>query len=174
MRRVSRRDLLLPCGAALVGAAATESKANAKTSPAKPETAEVGSQEGAYLMPDPIEVLPGVYTMPGEPEIMGLCVMIDYQEAQWEVTHTAHYGTVIRIKNGSKWNVQEYSDPNTSKRKLQIFREGAKLNSLELKRPTEEEYSPNGDAADNEESRLRIFYTTPEDGHTPPIIAPAR
>src|SRR5262245_55095054 len=126
-------------------------------------------------MPDePIEVIRGVYTMPGEPEIMGLCVMIDYQEAQWEVIQTANYGTVIRIKNGSKWNVQEYSDPDTGKRKLQIFREGAKLNSLQLIHPSEEEYSPNGNAADNEKSKLRIFYTSPEDGHTPPIIVPAR
>jgi len=39
---------------------------------------------------------------------------------------------------------------------------------------TPEAYTPDGNAADNEESRLRIFYTTPEDGHTPPIIVPAR
>ena len=115
-------------------------------------------------MPDePIEVLPGVYTTPGEPEIMGLCVMIDNQDAQWEVTTTAQYGTVIKIKNGSNWNAQEYTDPNTGKRKLQIFREGAKLNALELKQfihPTEEVYTPNGNAADNEVSQARIYYTT--------------
>ena len=115
-------------------------------------------------MPEvPIDVFPGVYTTPGEPEIMGLCVMIDYQEAQWDVTQTTNYGTVIRIKNGSKWNVQEYSDPDTGKRKLQIFREGAKLNSLELKQfihPIEDVYTPNGNAADNEVSKLSIFYTT--------------
>jgi hypothetical protein len=124
-------------------------------------------------MPDePIEVIRGVYTMPGEPEIMGLCLMIDGQDAQWEVTTSAHYGTVIRIKNGSKWNVQEYTDPDTGKPKLQIFREGAKLNSLQFTHPTEEEYAPNGNAANDEESQLRIFYTAPEDGHTPPIKIP--
>jgi hypothetical protein len=126
---------------------------------------------------EPIEIIPGVYTMPGEPEIMGLCVMIDYQEAQWEMTTTANYGTVIRIKNGSKWNVQQYSDPITGKRKLQIFREGAKLNSLALKQfihPTEELYTPNANAANNEGAELRIFYTAPEDGHAPPITIPSR
>jgi hypothetical protein len=124
-------------------------------------------------MPEfPIDIRPGVYTTPGEPEIMGLCVMIDNQDAQWEVTTSAHYGTVIKIKDGAKWNVQEYTDPNTGKRKLQVFREGAKLNALQLIRP--EVYTPDSNAADNEESRLRIFYTTPEDSHTPPIIVPAR
>ena len=123
-------------------------------------------------MPDePIEVIRGVYTTPGEPEIMGLCIMIDNQDAQWEVTTTAQYGTVIKIKNGSNWNAQEYTDPNTGKRKLQIFREGAKLNALQLIQP--EVYTPNSGAVDNEESRLRIFYTSPEDGHTPPITIPA-
>jgi hypothetical protein len=68
--------------------------------------------------------------------------------------------------------VQEYTDPNTGRRKLQVFREGAKLNALQLIQP--EVYTPDGNAADNEESRLRFFYTTPEDGHTPPIIVPAR
>jgi hypothetical protein len=168
MSSVSRRELLLLGGAALVGAAATDLKANAKISPAKPETVELDRQEEAPLTPsepidEPMEVTPGVYTMPGEPEIMGLCLMIDNQDAQWEVTRTAHYGTVIRIKNGSKWNVQEYTDPDTGKPKLQIFREGAKLNSLELKQfihPTENMYTPNGNAAENEESQLRIFYTT--------------
>ena len=121
---------------------------------------------------EPIDIVPGVYTTPGEPEIMGLCIMIDNQNAQWEVSTTAQYGTVIRIKNGSKWNAQEYTDPNTGKRKLQIFREGAKLNALQLIQP--EADSPNDAAAENEESELKIYYTTPEDGHTPPIIVPAR
>ena len=103
--------------------------------------------------------------------------MIDNQEAQWEVTTSDHYGTIIRIKNGSKWNAQEYADPHTGKPKLQIFREGAKLNSLALKQfihPTEEAYTPNGNAPENEESQLRIYYTTPEDAHTPPITIPSR
>jgi hypothetical protein len=124
---------------------------------------------------EPIDIFPGVYTIPGEPEIMGLCLMIDGQDAQWEVTRTAHYGTVIRIKNGSKWNVQEYTDPNTGKPKLQIFREGAKLNSIELKQfihPAEDLYTPNANAADIEKPQIKISYTTPEDGHTPPIKIP--
>src|SRR5215475_5352489 len=119
---------------------------------------------------EPIDIVPGVYTTPGGPEIMGLCIMIDNQDAQWEVTTTAQYGTVIKIKNGSNWNAQEYTDPNTGKLKLQIFREGAKLNALQLIQP--EVYAPNGNAADTEESELKIFYTTPEDGHTPPITIP--
>jgi len=119
---------------------------------------------------EPIEILPGVYTTPGGPEIMGLCIMIDNQEAQWEVTTSAQYGTIIKIKDGSKWNVQEYTDPNTGKRKLQVFREGAKLNALQLIEP--EADSPNDAAAENEESELKIYYTTPEDSHTPPITIP--
>jgi hypothetical protein len=119
---------------------------------------------------EPIEIVPGVYTTPGGPELIGLCIMIDNQEAQWEVTTSAQYGTVIKIKDGSKWNVQEYTDPNTGKRKLQVFREGAKLNALQLIQP--EVYTPNGDVADNEESELKIYYTTPEDSHTPPITIP--
>jgi len=168
MSSVSRRELLLLGGAALVGAAATDLKANAIISPAKPEAVEIDREEEASLAPsqlgeEPIDIVPGVYTTPGGPEIMGLCIMIDNQDAQWKVTTTAQYGTVIRIKNGSKWNAQEYTDPNTGKRKLQIFREGAKLNSLELKQfihPTKDVYTPNGNAADNEESQARIYYTT--------------
>jgi hypothetical protein len=129
---------------------------------------------------EPIEVKPGVYTMPGEPEIMGLCIMIDNKEAQWEVTTTDHYTTVIKIKKNSKWNVQEYTDPKTGKKNLQIFREGAKLNSIVLRqfihptkeKCTEEVYTPNAHAAKNEDSELRIFFTTPEDGKVPPIEIP--
>src|SRR5262245_57228549 len=100
MSDVSRRELLLLGGAALVGAAATDLKANAIMSPAKTETAEGDRQEEASLAPSqlgefPIEVVPGVYTTPGGPEIMGLCIMIDNQDAQWKVTSSAQYGTVI-------------------------------------------------------------------------------
>jgi hypothetical protein len=113
-------------------------------------------------MPDPIDVVPGVYTIPGQPEIMGLCIKIDNQDAQWEITRSDHYGTTIKIKSDSKWNVQEYIDPKTGRRKLQIFRAGAKLNALQVTRPTL--------AAENEEQKLRIFYTSPEDSNTVPII----
>ena len=114
-------------------------------------------------MPEfPIEVVPGVYTIPGQPEIMGLCVKIDKQEANWEVIRSEHYGTTIKIKSDSKWKVQVYTDPETGKRKLQIFREDAKFNALQI------------NSAETEDQKLRIFYTTPEDSNTPPIIIPAR
>ena len=124
-------------------------------------------------MPDePIDIVPGVYTKPGEQEVMGLCIMIDNQDAQWEVTTSDHYTTVIKIKKGSKWNARVFTDPKTGKQRLQIFREGAKLNSLVLNQfihPTEEVYTPNANAANNEESELKIFYTTPEDVQPSPI-----
>jgi len=124
-------------------------------------------------MPDePIDIVPGVYTKPGEQEVMGLCIMIDNQDAQWEVTTSDHYTTVIKIKKGSKWNARVFTDPKTGKQKLQIFREGAKLNALVLNQfihPTEEVYTPNANAANNEQSELKIFFTTPEDGHRPPV-----
>jgi hypothetical protein len=123
-------------------------------------------------MAEPIEITPGVYTKPGKPEMTGLCILLDNQDAQWEVTTSDNYTTIIKIKSDSKWNVEEYTDPTTGKRKLQIFRESAKLNSLALKhfiQPTEEMYTPNNNAANNEGSELKIFYTTPDDSETPPI-----
>lgn len=122
-------------------------------------------------MPDPIDIVPGVYTIPGKQEVLGLCIMIDDEDGKWEVTTSDHYTTTIKIKRGAKWKVQEYTDPKTGKRKLQIFREGAKLNSLVLKQfinPTEEVYTPNAHAANNEGSELKILYTTSEDSETPP------
>jgi hypothetical protein len=123
-------------------------------------------------MPEPIEVLPGVYTIPGQPAIMGLCIKIDNRDAQWEVKRSDHYGTTIKIKSDSKWNVQEYTDPKTGRRKLQIFREGAKFNAVQVIRPTQAEGAAYGNAAENEEQKLRIFYTSPEDSNTAPIIIP--
>lgn len=123
-------------------------------------------------MPDPIEVIPGVYTKPGGREVMGLCIVLDNQDGKWEVTTYDHYTTVIKIKNGAKWEAEEYTDPKTGKRKVRIFCEGGKLNSLALKHfihPTEGVYTPNGNAANNEMPELKIFYTTPDDSNTPPI-----
>ena len=123
-------------------------------------------------MAEPIEVKPGVYTKPGGGEVTGLCIVLDNQDAQWEVTTSDNYTTVIKIKNSATWHAQEYADPNTGKRMVQIFREGGKLNSLALKHfvnPTEGVYTPNGNAVNNEEPQFQIFYTTPEDGNTPPI-----
>jgi len=123
-------------------------------------------------MAEPIFVRSGVYTKPDNPETMGLCIVLDKQDAQWEVTTSDQYTTIIKIKNGSTWNAQEYTDPMTGRQKVLIFGEGAKLNSLALKhfiQPTEEVYTPNSNAANNEGSELMIFYTTPDDGDTPPI-----
>jgi hypothetical protein len=126
-------------------------------------------------MPEfPIDIFPGVYTKPGEPEIMGLCIMIDNQDAQWEVTTSDHYTTIIKIKRGAKWNAQEFTDPKTGKRMLQIFREGAKVNRLaqEFNSPAEEAYIQGASAAKGERLDLKIIYTTPEDSHTPPKKKP--
>ena len=123
-------------------------------------------------MPEPIEVIPGIYTEPDGREVMGLCIVLDNQDAKWEVTKSEHYTTVIKIKNDAKWEVEEYTDEKTGKRKVRIFCEGGKLNSLSLKQfihPTEGVYTPNGNAANNEMPELKIFYTTPDDSHTPPI-----
>ena len=120
---------------------------------------------------DPIDIFPGVYTEDDGRQVMGLCVVIDNQDGKWEVTKYGHDTTVIKIKNNAKWEAEEYTDPN-GKRKVRIFCEGGKLNSLALKQfinPTEGVYTPNGNAADDEMPELKIFYTTPDDGHTPPI-----
>jgi len=126
-------------------------------------------------MPEvPIDVFPGVYTKPGEPEVMGLCIVIDNEDAQWEVTTSDHYTTTIKIKRGAKWNAQEYTDPKTGKKMLQIFREGAKLNRLaqQFIHPTEEAYTHNVSGANGEGPQIKIYYTTPEDSHTPPRKKP--
>jgi len=122
-------------------------------------------------MPEPIEVRRGVYTKPGGREVMGLCIVIDNQDAQWEVTTSEHYTTVIKIKHGAKWNVEEYTDQKTGKRTVQIFREGAKLQSLaqQFIHPTEDAYAPIAVAANNEGPEIKIYYTTPEDNQNPPI-----
>ena len=121
---------------------------------------------------EPIDVIPGVYTEPDGREVMGLCIVLDNQDGKWEVTESDHYTKVIKIKDGAKWEVEEYTDPKTGRRKIRIFCEGGKLNSVALKQfihPTEDVYTPNGNAANNEWPELKIFYTTPDDSHTPPI-----
>ena len=119
---------------------------------------------------EPINIFPGVYTKPGEREVMGLCIMIDSLDAQWEVTASDHYEIVIKIKKEAKWKVQEYADPKTGKQSLQIFREGAKLNRMaqEFIKPTEEAYAQDASAASGEGPMLSIYYDTPEDSNTPP------
>jgi len=126
-------------------------------------------------MPEPIDIVPGVYKEADGREVMGLCIVLDNQDGKWEVTKSGHYTTVIKIKDGAKWEAEEYTDPKTGKRKVRIFCEGGKLNSLALKHfihPTDEVYTPNGNAANNEWPELKIFYTTPDDSHTPPIKIP--
>jgi hypothetical protein len=121
---------------------------------------------------DPIEVIPGVYTKPGGVEVMGLCIVIDNQDGKWNVTTSDHYTTTITIKKNATWKAEEYTDPKTGKRKIRIFCEGGKLNALALNQfihPTDEMYTPNGHAAKDEWPELKIFYTTPDDSHTPPI-----
>jgi hypothetical protein len=98
--------------------------------------------------------------------------MLDNQDGKWEVTKSGHYTTVIKIKHGAKWEVEEYADPKTGKRKVRIFCEGGKLNALSLEHfihPTEEVYTPNGNAMKNEMPEVKIFYTTPDDDHRPTI-----
>jgi hypothetical protein len=122
---------------------------------------------------EPIEIVPGVYTQSGgTEEVTGLCIVLDNQDGKWDVTTSDHYTTTIKIKKGATWKVEEYTDPTTGKQKVRIFCEGGKLNSLALKQfiqPTEEMYTPNGNAANNEWPEVRIFYTTPDDSHTPSI-----
>src|SRR5262245_53776177 len=101
---------------------------------------------------EPINIFPGVYTKPGESEVMGLCIMIDNQDAEWEVIASDNYTTIIKIKHNAKWNAKEYTDPKTGNRKMQIFREGAKLNRIaqEFIKPTEEAYAQDAGAASGE------------------------
>jgi hypothetical protein len=120
---------------------------------------------------EPINIFPGVYTKPGEREVMGLCITIDNQDAEWEVIASDNYTTIIKIKHNAKWNAQEYTDPKTGNRKMQIFREGAKLNRIaqEFIKPTEEAYAQDAGPASGEGPMLRIYYDTPDDSDTPPI-----
>ena len=127
-------------------------------------------------MPDPIEIIPGVYTEAGGREVMGLCIVLDNQDGKWDVSTSDHYTTTIKIKKNANWKAEEYADPKTGRRKIRIFCEGGKLNALALKhfiQPTDEVYTPNGHVADNEWPELRIFYTTPDDKNIPPITIQA-
>lgn len=121
---------------------------------------------------EPIDVIPGVYTRHDGRVVEGLCIVLDNQDSKWEVTKSGNYTTVIKIKNNAKWEVDEYTDPKTGERKVRIFCEGGKLNSLALSHfihPTNGVYTPNGNAVNNEMPEVKIFYTTPDDGNRPPI-----
>jgi hypothetical protein len=121
-------------------------------------------------MAEPINIFPGVYKKPGGREVTGLCIMLDNQDGQWEVTTSDNYTTVIKIKNGAKWSVEEYTDPNTGERRVRFFLEGAKLNHLaqQFIQSTDEAYAPNASRANSEGPEIKIYYTTPEDSNTPP------
>jgi hypothetical protein len=123
---------------------------------------------------EPIEIVPGVYRKSGGREVLGLCIMIDDQDDQWEVATSDHYATIIKINKGAKWKVQEFTDPKTGNRKVQLFREGAKLRHLaqQFIPPTEGAYAQNAGASKNEGPELKIHYTTPEDSQTPPRKKP--
>ncbi|MBO0724444.1 MAG: hypothetical protein J2P52_02495 [Blastocatellia bacterium] len=119
----------------------------------------------------PINIFPGAYKKPGGGEVTGLCVMLENQDGQWEVTTSDNNTTIIKIQNGAKWYAQEYTDPNTGDRMLLILREGAKMNGMaqDLTQPTEGAYTTNASTAKGGGPGLKIYYTTPEDGNTPPI-----
>jgi hypothetical protein len=125
-------------------------------------------------MAEPINIFPGVYTGPDGREVTGLCIMIDNQDGKWEVTKSDNYTTVIKIKNGAKWNAEEYTDPKTGERTVRLFREGAKLQSVaqQFIHPTEGAYARDASAAQGEVPQLKIYYTTTEDSHTPPRKKP--
>lgn len=109
-------------------------------------------------MSEPIEVTPGVYTKPGGSKVTGLCLMLDNQDGQWELTTTDNYTTVITIKKHAKWNAQDYTDPKTGKRKVQIFCEGATLMGLkeDFNEPTIGDPNSTGPG-------VKIFISTPND-----------
>jgi hypothetical protein len=123
------------------------------------------------MVREPINIFPGVYTEPDGREMTGLCVVLDNQDGQLEVTTTDNYTTTIKIKNSAKWYAQEYTDPTTGNRKVRLFREGAKLNGMaqEFINPTEVAYTQGASAASGEGPALKIYYTTPDDSYTPPI-----
>jgi hypothetical protein len=121
-------------------------------------------------MPEPIEIVPGVYTESDGRVLAGLCIMIDNLDAQWEVIATDINTTVIKIKRGANWNAQVVTDPKTGIPKLQLFREGAIVNRLVQKfiHPKEGEYTHDAGEAYGAGPVLKIFYDTPEDSQTPP------
>ena len=127
-------------------------------------------------MAEPINIFPGVYKKAGGSEVTGLCIMLDNQDGQWEVTTSDDYTAVIKIKNGAKWSVEEYTDPNTGGRTVRFFLEGAKLNHLaqQFIQPIEEAYAPNTGRAKSGGPEIKIYYTTPEDSNTPPIKIASR
>jgi hypothetical protein len=74
-------------------------------------------------MPDePIIVRNGTYQDPGQPEVAGLYVHLDDANDDWDVVETDNDTILVTIKKGAKWRVEEYTDSNTDKKMIQIFR----------------------------------------------------
>lgn len=113
---------------------------------------------------EPIDVRPGVYTEPGKPPVMGLCIVIDNQNGEWDVAETDDEVTIVTIKKGAKWRADEYPEPGTTRKKVQIFCEGGNLNSIVLKHfihPTEDVHTPDDNPPAGEVPELKIHYTSP-------------
>lgn len=120
-------------------------------------------------MSDPIEVRPGVYTEHGKESIMGLCIVIDAQEAGWQVKKS-NGKIIVTIPSNSSWRVMKVPDPdNPDEDYLQIFRIGGNLNSLALQsflHPTEDVHTPNSDHPSNKPPAIKILYSHPDQPDT--------
>ncbi|MFN0087527.1 MAG: hypothetical protein ACKVX9_19210 [Blastocatellia bacterium] len=117
-------------------------------------------------MPDePIIVRNGAYQEPGQPEIMGVCIFLDDRNDDWDVAETANDTIVVTIKKGAKWRVEEYTDPATLGKMIQIYCEGGDLNSVVLKNfvnPDGDVYTPSSNPPDGETATAKLIYTYPD------------
>ncbi|MGH9802590.1 MAG: hypothetical protein ACRD82_19670 [Blastocatellia bacterium] len=114
---------------------------------------------------EPIIIKPGVYTLPGKPKVMGLCIVIDDQEAGWLMADKADGSITINIPSESPWKVMRVPDEDGSGYYLQIFRIDGKLNSIVLEsfmHPTDDVHTPNADHPADKPPALQIHYTKPE------------
>jgi len=119
-------------------------------------------------MSEPIGVRPGTYPVPGQEEpVMGLCIVLDDAEASWEVTEENDYSITIKIPPTSPWRVNRAEDKDEpGSFYLQVFRKGAKINSIVLNsfvHPTDEVHTPNADSPKDAPPELKIHYTNPPD-----------
>lgn len=171
MSSISRR-LFLQGAAAAAAAVALAGPARAEgTAQHEPARRELAQQdvleEGARAMPDePIDIVPGVYTGADGAEETGLCVAFDNTDGAWQVTRSGQ-ATVIRIKHGTGWDADAYTDPRTGRRTLRVIREGATLDTVEQRFPhpaphrTPDEYPGRGEHTERGWPELKIFYTGP-------------
>ena len=123
-------------------------------------------EEGARAMPEPIEIIPGVYTGADGAVETGLCAAFDNADGAWQVTRSGQ-ATVIRIKHGTGWDADAYTDPRTGRRTLRVIREGATLDTVEQRflhptpHRTPDEYPSRGEHTERGWPELKIFYTGP-------------